>query len=178
MLPLQSPRLCCIYRPRPSGKGKVNAVLWRSPLNSKAWAENEHWASSELLLHLLEPVMSRVISTLLFYKSRDAISPPPTLWINENQTHNHTFNFITLPLCEQGRLQRLNGILDKQSEQTLTASTTTARKREHLNKWSWARTISYSQNVIGSITWLIHWWPWKFNYLWATEWIMQPLMAA
>lgn len=86
---------------RSSGKRKVNAVLWRSPLNSKAWTENEHWGSSELLLHLLEPVMSRVISTLLFYKSRGPISPPPTLWINENQAHNHTFNFITLPLCEQ-----------------------------------------------------------------------------
>lgn len=47
----------------------------------------------------------------------------------------------------------------------MTASTTTTTKRHHLNKLLWKRTISYSQNVIGYITWLICWWPWKFTYL-------------
>lgn len=61
------------------------------------------------------------------------------------------------------RLQRLSSILDKENEQTVTASTTT--KREHLNKWLWKIAISYSQNVIWYITRLICWWPWKFNHL-------------
>lgn len=57
-------------------KRRQNAMLWRSPLNSNAWIENgQHWARSKLLLHLLVLVMSRVISTLLFYKSCDFISP-------------------------------------------------------------------------------------------------------
>lgn len=65
----------------------------------------------------------------------------------------------------KGRLQRLSSILDKESEQTVTASTTTITKKEHLNKWLRKRTISYSQNVIGYVIWPICWWPWKFNYL-------------
>ena len=69
-----------IYHQHLLVKRRQNARLWRSAWNSNAWTENgQYWASSELLLHFLELVMSRVISALLFYKSCDFISPLSTL---------------------------------------------------------------------------------------------------
>lgn len=70
---------------------------------------------------------------------------------------------ITLPLFEKESYEDCH-ILFKESEHSLTASTTTT-KREHLNKWLWKRAVSYSQNVIGYITRLMCWWPCRFNYL-------------
>lgn len=55
---------------------RQNIMFCRSPLTLNIWTENgQYWANSKSLLHLLEPVMSKVISALLFYKSCDFISP-------------------------------------------------------------------------------------------------------